>query len=97
MDKQLFLTMRFLAWLLTFLLLWLNYVLWIGQGSVREWRALEHAALLQSQENAQLKARNTVLAAEIADLKQALEAVEERARLELGMIKPGETFYQLVK
>ena len=51
----------------------------------------------QSEQNQKLQARNEQLKAEVADLKQGLEAIEERARTELGMIKEGETFYQLVE
>lgn len=57
---------------------------------------LDDAIAVQVVENTQLKERNQMLAAEVADLKQGYEAVEERARYDLGMIKEGETFYQVV-
>ena len=51
----------------------------------------------QKQENAKLRQRNEALAAEVQDLKSGKEAIEERARSELGLIKPGEVFYQVVE
>lgn len=59
------------------------------------WR-LDRAAVVQMAENSQLRERNQALAAEVADLKQGVDAIEERARRELGMIKKGETFYQVI-
>lgn len=59
------------------------------------WR-LENAIAKQTAENAHLKERNQALIAEVDDLKQGLEAIEERARSDLGMIKKNETFYQVV-
>ena len=58
---------------------------------------LQKALEAQRQDNQRLHSRNRALEAEVEDLKTGLEAVEERARLELGMIKQGETFYQLVE
>ncbi|MDH3321253.1 MAG: septum formation initiator family protein, partial [Betaproteobacteria bacterium] len=52
---------------------------------------------LQQSKNAQLEARNVALEAEVRDLKQGLEAIEERARYELGMIKSDEVFFQVVE
>ena len=60
------------------------------------WR-LEAAVALQREDNARLEARNRRLAAEVHDLKEGLEAVEERARTDLGMIGRDETFYQLIE
>ncbi|HEX22236.1 MAG TPA: cell division protein FtsB, partial [Chromatiales bacterium] len=57
---------------------------------------LDRAIAVQGAENAQLLERNQALAAEVADLKQGVDAIEERARRELGMIKEGETFFQVV-
>ena len=64
------------------------------ENEVEAQRFYQDAA--QKVENAQLKERNQTLAAEVADLKQGYEAIEERARYDLGMIKEGETFYQVV-
>ena len=75
----------------------LQFKLWFGEGSVKDVWHLEEAIAVQSEENAQLKERNQALIAEVNDLKQGLEAIEERARSELGMIKKGETFYQVIE
>jgi len=77
-------------------LLALQYPLWVGKGSwLRVWE-LDRSLTAQKDQNARLKARNDALDAEVKDLKQGLEAVEERARYELGMIKKDEVFYQVV-
>jgi len=74
----------------------LQYKLWFGEGSMMEVWKLDRAIVVQGAENAQLLERNQALAAEVADLKQGVDAIEERARRELGMIKKGETFFQVV-
>lgn len=81
---------------LVFLFVLLQFKLWFGEGSLRDVWTLDNAIAAQAAENHQLKDRNQMLAAEVDDLKQGLEAIEERARYELGMIKEGETFYQVV-
>nr|WP_275672430.1 cell division protein FtsB [Thermomonas alba] len=81
---------------LTLLLAALQYKLWYGSGGQRDLAALKAQVAAQAAENARLKARNDALAAEVADLKSSGEAVEERARAELGMVKPGETFYRVI-
>lgn len=88
---------RWLTILLIALLLGLQYKLWVGEGSLAEIWSLHQAGEVQREENARLKERNAALEAEVQDLKQGLDAVEERARSELGMIKDGETFYQIVE
>jgi cell division protein FtsB len=88
--------MKPLIAVLAILLVLLQFKLWFGEGSMKDVWRLEDAIAAQSEENAQLAERNQALAAEVADLKQGLEAVEERARSELGMVKQGETFYQVV-
>lgn len=82
--------------LLLALLAWLQYRLWFGNGGEREVAALQAQVQQQTRDNAGLKQRNDALAAEVEDLKSGEAAVEERARSELGMIKPGETFYRVV-
>ena len=88
--------MKALSLILATLLVALQYPLWIGKGSwLRVWE-LDRSLTAQKEQNAKLKARNDALDAEVRDLKEGLEAVEERARLELGMIKKDETFYQVI-
>ena len=92
--------MRGLAVLLVLLLAlldWLQYRLWFGNGGEREVAVLQAQVQRQARDNAGLKQRNEALAAEVQDLKSGEAAVEERARSELGMIKPGETFYRVVE
>lgn len=72
---------------------WLQYSLWLGEGGVRDVHALKRAIAEQELENRTLVERNRVLEAEVRDLKDGLEAVEEHSRLDLGMIKQDETFY----
>ena len=87
--------MKILAGVLLFLLLVLQGQLWFGQGSLPDLWRLKRAVEAQQDENRQLEERNAALAAEVQDLKGGLEAIEERARSELGMIREGETFYQV--
>lgn len=88
--------MRSLAYILAGLVLALQYPLWIGKGSWLKVWELDRQLTQQREGNARLKARNDALDAEVRDLKQGLGAIEERARLELGMIKKDEIFYQVV-
>lgn len=88
-----------LGWILlvlAVLLAWLQYRLWFGKGGQREVDALQDQVTQQAYDNTGLEQRNDVLAAEVKDLKSGEAAIEERARSELGMIKPGETFYRVV-
>ncbi len=94
--------MRRFGWLLlvlvlSLLLAWLQYRFWFGPGSSSDVVALESQVIVQKRENAGLQERNDALAAEVEDLKSGETAVEERARSELGMIKPGEKFYRVVE
>ena len=85
-------------WALLFLiLLGLQYRLWVGEGSLAEIWSMKEKIEEQTLENQLLRERNELLKAEVADLKKGLDAVEERARSELGMVKKEETFYQLIK
>lgn len=79
------------------LLIGLQAKLWFGQGGRPEVRHLRERVAAQRNDNAELRARNHALAAEVEDLKSGTDAIEERARSELGMIKPGEVFYQVVE
>lgn len=82
--------------LLVALLAILQYQLWVAPDGLRQWVRLNRMVSSQREQNASLSDRNQVLAAEVRDLKQGLEAVEERARRDLGMVGAGETFYQFV-
>lgn len=91
---------RWLQWglvALIALLAFLQYRLWWGEGGRRSVADLSRQVQQQTHENEGLRQRNAALAAEVEDLKSGEAAVEERARSELGMIKPGETFYRVVE
>ncbi|WP_024891027.1 cell division protein FtsB [Luteimonas huabeiensis] len=90
--------LRILLVLLIALLGWLQYRLWFGTAGTREVAALQARVDEQARQNAGLAERNAALAAEVADLKSPTgeAAVEERARSELGMVRPGEVFYRVV-
>jgi len=82
---------------LLLLLVYLQYRLWFGDGSLQEVWQLHREVEAQREENLQLRERNDALDAEVLDLQQGLDAIEERAREDLGMVKQGETFYQIVE
>lgn len=88
--------MRKLIVLLLIALAALQYELWVSEDGLREVWRLEDEVRTQTRENEQLANRNAELEAEVVDLKQGLSAVEERARNELGMVRPEETFFQVV-
>lgn len=71
--------------------------LWLGRGSIPNVRQMERDLSEQQARNQQAKARNAQLEAEVRDLKEGLEIVEEKARTELGMVKPNEIFVQVTK
>ena len=79
------------------LLVLLQYPLWFGSGGGLAVWHLNREISTQQQENAKLKDRNEALEADVNDLKQGLDAIEERARMELGMVKKGETFFQVIE
>ncbi len=89
--------MKVLIAVLVLVLVMLQYKLWFGDGDIREVWALREAIEAQAQENRRLRERNAALEAEVQDLKQGREAIEERARSELGMIKKDETFFQIIE
>ena len=88
--------MKLTTVLFVILLILLQYRLWFGNGSLTEVHHLQDQISKVEQENISLKERNLSLAAEVHDLKQGHDAIEERARNEMGMIKYDETFYQIV-
>lgn len=89
--------MKLLVGILALLLAGVQMHLWWGKGSVQELHNLQFLVQQQRAQNLILKQRNTSLSAEVADLKLGVEALEEHARVELGMIKHGEIFYQLLE
>ncbi|EGQ7931785.1 cell division protein FtsB [Vibrio vulnificus] len=88
--------MRLFILVLTLLFGWLQYTLWFGKNGVSDYYTIETDIEAQQLVNTKLQARNSEMYAEIDDLKQGLDAIEERARHELGMLKEGETFYRIV-
>lgn len=88
--------MRFIAIILVCLLVLIQYPLWLGKGGwLRVW-AMERQVDVAHAKVQELKARNAKLESEVNDLKDGTDAVEERARLELGMLKKGEVFIQVL-
>jgi cell division protein FtsB len=89
--------MKILAGILGALIILIQYPLWLGKGSwMRAWH-VENDLSAQKMKNDGLEVRNAALAAEVRDLKQGTEAIEERARYELGMIRQDEVFFQVVE
>ena len=87
--------MKVLAGVLGALILAIQYPLWLGKGGwLRVWD-VDRQLDTQQQKNARLETRNNALAAEVKDLKQGFEAIEERARYELGMVRNDEVFFQV--
>ncbi len=89
--------MRAITLILVVLLLLLQYPLWLGKGGWLKVWDMNRQVEAQQQANRQTQARNALLDAEVRDLKQGTEAIEERARSELGMIKRDEVFYQILE
>lgn len=88
--------MRFVIAALVILLLVLQWKLWFGEHGMRKVWNLRHQVAEQQRINDELRDRNEALAAEVKDLDTGLDAIEERARSELGMIRQGETYFQIV-
>jgi cell division protein FtsB len=87
--------MRWPTWVLVALIVLLQYPLWLGKGGwLRVWD-LDRQVAAQREVNQKLEMRNAGLDAEVRDLKTGFDAIEERARYELGLVKPGETFVQV--
>ena len=89
--------MKFITIIMVLLLLLLQYRLWTGNSSLIEVSLLRDDIEKVESENERLKERNLSLTAEVFNLKQGHEAIEEIARSEMGMIKDGETFYQIIE
>jgi cell division protein FtsB len=88
--------MKILISVLIALFISLQYKLWVGDGSLSEVVQLSKELDLQRAKLNELKQRNSVLEAQVLDLQNGLDAFEEKARNDLGMIKQGETFIQLI-
>lgn len=88
---------RIVPALLIALLVTLHAQLWVGRGSIPSVNNMQRKLSAQTVKNAQAHADNERLAAEVKDLKEGLEMVEEKARQELGMVKPNEIFVQIAK
>ncbi|HXB19658.1 MAG TPA: cell division protein FtsB [Steroidobacteraceae bacterium] len=88
--------MKWLAAALALVLILLQYRIWVSDNGVRQVEHLRQAVAAQQAEDTQLAERNRQLAAEVRDLKTGMDALEERARSDLGMIARNETFYQVV-
>ena len=88
--------MRYIAIILGLLFFVLQYELWIGEGSLATVWQLQKGIAEQKKDNEKISHRNESLLAEVNDLKKGDTAIEERARNELGMIKKGETYIQVV-
>lgn len=89
--------MKLLALVLAALIVLIQYPLWLGKGSWSRVWEVDQQIRAQREINQKLQSRNAALDAEVRDLKQGLEAIEERARSELGMIKQDEIFFQLLE
>ncbi len=89
--------MKWVALGLFLLLLLLQYRLWFAEGSLAELHRLDEQLVEQQDLNRGLRARNKQLEQEVLELQQGLETVEERARRDLGMIREGEVYYQVVE
>lgn len=89
--------MRWLILLLLLLLVALQYKLWFADGGVQQVKALHGQVAEQKNKNEELKKQNEQLHAEVKDLKQGIDAADERARNELGMVQKNEQYYQVVQ
>jgi cell division protein FtsB len=87
--------MRWLALAFGVLILALQYPMWLGRGGWLQVRESDRQLAAQRETNAKLKSRNDALDADVRDLKTGTEAIEERARAELGMIRQDEVFFQV--
>ena len=87
--------MRWLALVFAALSVALQYPMWLGKGGWLQVREYDRQLAEQREQNAKLKLRNDALDADVRDLKTGYEAIEERARNELGMIRQDEVFFQL--
>ncbi|MDF3055060.1 MAG: ftsB [Gammaproteobacteria bacterium] len=83
--------------ILSVLFVLLQYKLWFSEAGYRQYAHLKEKLIESTEQNMELQKRNSYIAAEVDNLKRGADAVEEHARNELGLIKPGETFYQIIE
>jgi len=88
---------KIIAFVLLVLLIWLQYKIWLQDGGLPEVMQLQQEIETVKTEVQKLQERNSSLDAEVKDLKKGLRAIEERARSEMGMIKKGEIYYQVIE
>ncbi len=88
--------MKWLVAVLVVIIIALQYRLWVGDGSLAQVSRLNAEIQKQQEQNALLVERNRILAEEVKALKTGLDAIEGRARSQMGMIKEGETFYMII-
>ena len=86
--------MRWPTWVLVALLILLQYPLWFGKGGLLRVREMERQVAAQRELNQTLESRNAAMEAEVRDLKSGYDAIEERARQDLGMVRDSEIFIQ---
>ena len=89
--------MKIIALVLLALVIWLQYKVWLQDGGIPEVLQLEQEIEQVQGEVKSLKERNASLDAEVKDLKKGFDAIEERARSEMGMLKEGEVYYQVIE
>lgn len=89
--------MKLMCFVLLTLIAAMQYPLWLGKASWLKVMQVEHELALAHENNAKLQSRNNKLEAEVNDLKQGLEAIEEHARSDLGMVKEGEILFQIIR
>ncbi|AZI14925.1 cell division protein FtsB [Avibacterium paragallinarum] len=89
--------MRLLIFILIGFVLLFQYDFWLGKNGYFDYKNIEKEIALHQQESEKLSQRNQIIAAEIKDLKEGVNAIEERARLQHEMVKNNEIFYRIVK
>lgn len=88
--------MRLLIVFLGFLLVHFQYLFWFGENGWFDYKHAETAVIELNERHSKLDLRNKMISAEITNLQQGLEALEERARMQLEMVKPNERFYRII-
>lgn len=89
--------MRLILLILVLAFAGLQYKLWLGDGSIVQWKHIETKIAAQKQDNDVIASRNRAIEADILELKSGDQALEEQARYELGMVKNDEVYYQFVE